>query len=219
MSVETYKHRGYTIRIEIDPDPQNPRTEGDNLAVMACFHKRYSLGDKEHGFRFEDYHGWDEMKAAIIAEVNPAVIKPLYLMDHSGLSISTSDFNDRWDSGMIGFVWITKQAAKDAYGWKRLTQSRLNRVRKILDAEVSEYNKYLTGEVYGYVIEDPDGNEVDGGACWGIIGYDSVKNEEGCAIEDAKIVIDLDIAGREKAALSANENNPAQLTLGMVGVS
>ena len=50
--------------------------------------------------------------------------------------------------------------------------------------EVAEYDQYLTGQVYGYVIEDEDGDHVD--SCWGFIGgLDYVRTSakeaaEGC---------------------------------------
>ena len=33
-------------------------------------------------------------------------ILPLYLYDHSGLTMSTNDFGDRWDSGCVGFIYM-----------------------------------------------------------------------------------------------------------------
>lgn len=37
---------------------------------------------------------------------------PLYLLDHSHLSLSIVDFNDRWDSGQIGFAFLTAETQK-----------------------------------------------------------------------------------------------------------
>ncbi|HUX02457.1 MAG TPA: hypothetical protein VMY35_15960, partial [Phycisphaerae bacterium] len=39
-----------------------------------------------------------------------------------------------------------------------------------LRAEVSTYDDYLTGQVFGYVVEDEDGNDLD--SCWGFYGED-----------------------------------------------
>lgn len=38
-------------------------------------------------------------------------ILPLYLYDHSGLTMSTNDFGDRWDSGCVGFIHMDKDTA------------------------------------------------------------------------------------------------------------
>ena len=31
---------------------------------------------------------------------------PLYLMDHSGLAMQTTSFNDPWDSGQVGWIYV-----------------------------------------------------------------------------------------------------------------
>lgn len=43
-------------------------------------------------------------------------ILPLYLYDHSGLTMSTSDFGDRWDSGCVGFIYMDKDTAMKEIG-------------------------------------------------------------------------------------------------------
>jgi len=52
----------------------------------------------------------------LITESNTAVLKPLHLYDHSGLSMSTSSFIGRashaeWDSGCVGFIYMEKETA------------------------------------------------------------------------------------------------------------
>ena len=39
------------------------------------------------------------------------------------------------------------------------------KVEEVLKAEVKVFDKYLTGQVYGYVIEDEEEEHVD--SCWG----------------------------------------------------
>jgi hypothetical protein len=82
---------------------------------MICFHRGYDLGDK-HNYNADDYNSWGEIEKAIIKEENPAVILPLYMYDHSGISISTSPFGCRWDSGQIGFVLVSKKQALEEFG-------------------------------------------------------------------------------------------------------
>ena len=47
---------------------------------------------------------------------NNVAILPLYLYDHSGLAMSTSDFGDRWDSGCVGFIYMDKDTAMKELG-------------------------------------------------------------------------------------------------------
>ena len=102
-------YKGCTIEIEQDPDPMNPRTEWDNLGNMICCHKRYVLGNK-HSYKHSDYSSWDEFINAIEKNEGPIVWLPIYMYDHSGISISTNNnhypFNDQWDAGKVGFIYV-----------------------------------------------------------------------------------------------------------------
>jgi hypothetical protein len=40
-------------------------------------------------------------------------IKDLYLYDHSGITISTSPFSCGWDSGQVGFIYLTRQKCEE----------------------------------------------------------------------------------------------------------
>src|SRR4051812_4095451 len=108
---ETQIYKGYTIEIIQDKNPESPR-EWDNMTTMICFHKRYNLGDK-HEIKHKDYSSWEEMEQVIIKRYKPIAIKPLFMLDHSGISISTNDFNDTWDSGQIGFVLMNRKSVLD----------------------------------------------------------------------------------------------------------
>ncbi len=121
------------------------------------------------------------------------VILPLYLMDHSGISISTGSFNDPWDSGQVGWIYITKKDAMSEWAgrWhngkcvsvaKKFTKAVRARTIKYLQQEVETYDQYLTGQVYGYVIEDSDGDDVD--SCWGFFGLDYAISEAKSAVPE-----------------------------------
>ena len=151
------------VKIFIDPEPINPRTEWDNLAKMVCFHKRYTLGDR-HDYRVSDYNNWDELREAIVQKEDPVAIFELYMYDHSGLTVSMGPFDCPWDSGQIGFVLITMDTAKKELGAKRRCKSLFRKCREIIEGEVKTYDQYLRGEVYGY------GHGED--SCWGFYGYE-----------------------------------------------
>lgn len=113
---------------------------------------------------------------ALLAASDNVLVKPLYLYDHSGISISTGSFIGRalhaeWDSGKVGYIHMTKKQAMDELsirtdsGWVALTdETWRDRADQYMEAEVKEYDNYLTGEVYGYqTFEGLD--EID--SCWG----------------------------------------------------
>jgi hypothetical protein len=150
MSVDTIKYRGYTIHIEQDIDPLNPRTDYDNLGTMVCFHPRYNLGDKDHaGFKEPE----DLLEYLKRERKNLAVVLPLYLLDHSGLWMKTGRFacdSAGWDTSNVGVIFITKEQARKEYGWKLITKERKEKLAKYLEGEVELYSSYLEGAVYGF---------------------------------------------------------------------
>jgi hypothetical protein len=160
------------LKVLHDSSADSPR-EWDNLGTMVCFHNRYDLGDN-HNYNSDDYNNWEEMKKAIEKEENTAVILPLYLYDHSGISISTGAFSCRWDSGQIGFIFISKEKAVQEFGGKIVTAKLKERLVGILEGEVETYDQYVRGEVYGFQIVDEDDDIVD--SCYGFYGTDFATN-------------------------------------------
>ena len=133
----------------------NPR-EFPTLGHMVCFHNRYTLGD-EHQHRSDDYTGWEHMAACFQKQYNAAVILPLYMLDHSGLSIQTHPFYDVWDSGQIGYIVVSRADVAEWYGTKYCTKNLITKATQLLQQEVESYNNYLQGDdedEYEYEYED-----------------------------------------------------------------
>lgn len=182
------------VRICPDPYPSNPRTEYDNISVMICKHKRYELGDKGPSDEMEsdDYPGWDEFEEALIEKYKPIAIEPLYMYDHSGITISTSPFSCRWDSGQVGFVLVPDSARKEYPG---KTEEEVKAwAQRMINGDVKVYDQFLTGDVYGFVVdeavedptrpgeqmidcdEEPVFDKNAGDSCWGFYGSDWKTN-------------------------------------------
>jgi len=138
----------FELEIFNDESPESPR-EWDNITTMICFHKRYNVGDKTD-YKSSDFDSWDELKEQIESDNKVLMIKPLYMYDHSGITISTSSFNDRWDSGQIGWVFITEKQYNYICG--KDVEYTDEKLECIINSEVHNYDQYLTGEVYGYTI-------------------------------------------------------------------
>lgn len=90
-----------------------------------------------------------------------AIILPLYLYDHSGLTMSHGSFSCQWDSGQVGWHYITKDAFEE--NWKDLDSAR-----RCLEAELGTYDDYLRGNVWFFEVLDEDGDTVD--SCSGFYG-------------------------------------------------
>jgi len=160
-----------TAEIYVDEDPMSPRRDCDCFGVMVCFHRRYDLGDK-HDLRSEDFGGWDGVAAHLKSELGAAIVLPLYLYDHSGITMSTGKFSCPWDSGQVGFIYVTKEKIQAEYG--EVNADTMKKAEALLESEVEVYDQYLTGDVWGYVLRDYD-KEVD--SCWGFFGLDYVRKE------------------------------------------
>lgn len=199
------------LRIIADSDPINPRKEFDHAGtVMCCDHKRYDLSDedahkkaatmirasRDYREKWEDEddkgegldfrHGPDLWKA--IQRCTDIISLPCYLYDHSGITMSTGRFSCPWDSGQVGFIAMAKPDILEAYckpKGARLSTYLKQKAYALLEAQVKEYDQYLTGDVYGYVVDRVDGEALDSmdDSCWGFFGLDYATTEGKEALE------------------------------------
>lgn len=163
------------LKIIRDVNSESPR-EWDNLGTMTCFHNSYQLGDK-HDQDAQDFKKW------IGKEIDEGRVigLPLYLYDHSGITMSTKPFSCHWDSGQVGWIYVSKEDVVKEYGdFSEATQAK---VLRYLQGEVETYDQYLMGDIYGFVLEGPvcdkcesDGSREDIESCWGFYGDDPLTN-------------------------------------------
>jgi len=110
------------------------------------------------------------------------IMLPLFLYDHSGITMSTGAFSCPWDSGQVGWIYVSKDKLKSEFGWKRMSPQREDFAKQILKTEVDVYDQYLRGEVWGFIVESrPEGSEDDDAwededSCWGFYGDDPKTN-------------------------------------------
>ena len=175
----------YTINVQQDSDCESPR-EWDNLGTMTYWHRNYILGDVDGSKEYQydqdmfwyDLAGIEETDSNLDKAMELAnkknIILPLYLYDHSGITMSTSSFSCQWDSGQVGWIYISLEKVRKEYSAKRVSKKLRARVEKYLTGEVETYDSFLTGNVLGFSIvrNDDDGDEVDVDSCWGYFGDD-----------------------------------------------
>jgi hypothetical protein len=168
-TIHTETYRGLTIKLYHDPDPESPR-EWDNLGVMFCKHRRYNLGDKN---------------AAPPPNAN-VVRLPLYLYDHSGITISTRPFSCPWDSGQVGFIYCTHEKIRQEYDLNPgpIPHETIERVVAQLEQEVRTYDQFLRGKVYGFVVEDQDGESLD--SMWGFYQNERPDADDSYVLMEAR---------------------------------
>lgn len=118
-----------------------------------------------------------------------AICLPVMMYDHSGITIWHGSQNPAqdsagWDSGLIGFHYITKDAVEKEWN------GDLEAAQRYMDATLKTYDSYLHGDVYSYVVDD------DGDSCGGFIGSDY---EESGLLEYARNAIDCLVEAEDKA--------------------
>lgn len=192
----------FLLTIYNDVDSSNPREDNDNLCSIYCFLRHYKLGDK-HNYQnaqkflcelckqytdinediLEDLD-WHEMYSRL-SKSDKIAIKTIRYYDHGGISLSLSDkypYNDRWDSGMAGFVFIDKETVfkeqlclinTDRYGnaiYEEHIHEKTSPTYSVatiplteenwkeiayhnMDMEIKTYNQYLQNDIYWYSLE------------------------------------------------------------------
>ena len=215
----------YTITVSQDTMAESPR-EWDNLGTMVCWHRSYNLGDedgaKEHGSArnfFVNLSGMDldhdyitdeQYDRAVKRAHELNIILPLYLYDHSGITMNTTGFSCGWDSGQVGHIYVSLEKIRKEFGCKRVSKKQRALVEKYLTGEVESYDDYLTGNVYGFNIEreDEDGEQVDVDSCWGYFGYpctymlDEIKSNIKYDIENTPEQFDLPLPEPEQMEIT-----------------
>jgi len=126
----------YISQIEYSPD--SPRVTSENLWTFFFQHGKYQLADahaKDIRRHRKDYY-----------MVN------VYMMDHSGLYLSTNPFGCPWDSGQLGYAYISYDKLRKEYDIAadapiptHVTQTAVHQ----LEQELAMYTMYLNGDVHG----------------------------------------------------------------------
>lgn len=196
LTVETIEQDGYTLRVRYDEyegQDNNPR-DWCNLGTMVCWHPDYYLGDYqvtnpegrgavEHSYHRNDFPNLNVLARYLTLAEGALLVLPLYLYDHSGISISvgrnpyTMD-PQGWDTTMVGFIYTTAEQVEQV-------GCPLDKLTEGLVGEVETYDAYLRGEVYYYIIEDADGEMVE--SCGGFVGEADYCLSEGKEVLESVI--------------------------------
>ena len=167
--VKTIKLKTGRVEVYQDPIPTDYIEEHEaRLGKMFFQHRSYQLGDKKHSIDIKTSFEWingNHPKDVYLLKV--------YMLDHSGITISATPFNDPWDSGLLGFIYTDKKMIRDYYGVKKVSPKLIKSALEALRGEIEAYDLYLRGEVYGMKRFD-DSNEVVDEA-WGYYGIEAVE--------------------------------------------
>jgi hypothetical protein len=169
--IHTENYKGLTIKVWADEYTESPDQWGNTDAFIVYDHRSFSV--ERDGFDPEAIHEHLQSGGKLFDGHH---VFPLYAYIHSGVSLSLGrssyPFTCPWDTSLRGFVLVKRQKG---WSWNR------TKAEKVAQSIVSEWNDYLSGNVYTYTVEDSQGNNLD--ACAGFYGdYDS----EGGALDQAR---------------------------------
>ena len=161
-ALESRRHPGGgLVVVDYDTEPENPRHWG-GLGVMACYHRNYILGDPGHPLTDDVIDALKRAPGRTVARWlrvfhGATVVLPLYLLDHSGISMSAGSPSASdpggWDTSMVGLIFDTPDK-REEFG------TALENIEAALHGEVEAYSAYLEGMVYRYTAYGEDGEEV-----------------------------------------------------------
>jgi hypothetical protein len=177
-----------TITVKYDINPMSPR-ELDDFTTLFSAHSRYAIdqyeGKKQDEVRLaladselveyddhDDYQVSDLYEIAQEARDTIAAVLPVYMYEHSGVTLNTSGFSCPWDSGQIGFICITKERAKELLGVSNLTEEHTQKLYETLEQEVAMLSKYLEGDIYTIEVNNERYEITE--YCTSLMGYDDV---------------------------------------------
>src|SRR5512141_2136233 len=101
--IESFQHHGLTVAIHQDQDPPHPRKDYENLTTLACWHRRSNLGDEQ----IQGGISAKELLRSLRAKGEKVLaLKPLYLYEHGGMTMSTGSFSCSFDSGQVGWAYV-----------------------------------------------------------------------------------------------------------------
>lgn len=209
----------FLVEVHYDDDSGNSPRDWDNLGTIVAWVRNFDLTDKHYGMatNLEAFLEWAR-------EEKPYML-PLDIQDYgsNGVKIYVEDFEPNYEfpdeyKQPDGFIYVTREKLMEEYSINDpeiafmhavlikehiIDESQPDAPRhvatsidKVLRSEIETYQKYLNGEVYGYVVREgvvDDDGEIDPDdhsgevveSVWGFIGESDYAMSEGRAQAEA----------------------------------
>jgi hypothetical protein len=180
--------RALNITIAQDNNDENPLNWNDSVKV-AYSSPIFILGNEkvsnleehimdlleygeEYRNRMYDKHGdTKDLFDVLLERLNKKgyVALPVYAYIHSGVTVATTPFGCRWDSGLSGFIYTKRTDYIKEFGVKKNVKNSV--IEDYLKSDLKTFDTWLRGEVYGFSIEDAETGEILD-SCRGFYGSD-----------------------------------------------
>ncbi len=175
---ETIDYKGMLISIFYDESADSP-ADWDNPDCFLCSDYRHLDVDSESISAEECRNAISENKWFL----NGFYIFPVCIYDHSGIALHLGTSRG-WDYSN-GYAFVCVKRTK-GWSWAK------SKAKKIASSVIDEWNMYLSGDVYGFIAQDEDENQID--SCWGFYGDEGLED----AIQQAKDAIDNKLEQRHE---------------------
>ena len=173
--VDTEIVENLTVNVYLDNDNDNINnplsSECYLFGTVSCFHRKYNLSSDN-----SDFTDKEDLKRHI--SLKNVISLPVYLYDHSGITINTTGFSCEWDSGKIGYIHITKEEIYKEFNVKRISSALLKKVYENLVSVIDFIDDYLTGNVHYFEVVDTDSGDLIE-AVYGYVGDSDICLKEG----------------------------------------
>lgn len=155
----------YILEINYDEAPLSPR-EDDNLGKLFFYSNKFNHLNE---LTIEEFQ---------LANIETHYIISIYSYNHGEIDLSTTPYNDKFDSSHVG--WIL--CSKDNREVKLLTEEK---VLKILQSEIKTFSNYLSGDIYCFKVKLKSSIEYknktfinieDFDSCYGFYHWEDIKS-------------------------------------------
>lgn len=154
------------LRIEQDTDAQSPSEWQNKDLFLVANHRDFFVPPSKAERNFDVQDTIESHK-----KTHHVFLLEAYI--HSGVVLSLAgegNFPDRqWDVSTLGAVFAEKAS------WRTRKQARQAAL-----SLVKEWNMYLSGDVWGYIVETDEGQHLD--SCWGFYGHEYAEKEGKAAL-------------------------------------
>jgi hypothetical protein len=195
--------RDHMLAYEDDTTPFRPITKDMRAFVYQRKKEPYMDGI----YTFYDYirdlenEQWQAVEEAVerVRRLDEVIFLPMTIITEREGRAWTSEPGDYDMSGADGVYYVYRSDVLKEWKTSRITAALRAKVERCLQAEIKTYSQYLSGDVYGYVIVSPDGEEWVGDSCWGF--YDDDDQTYMRNVIEAEIDGHIEHLGRKEEAL------------------
>ena len=140
------------------------------LCSVDLFHRRercwvgsdYKWGDyKGVRDKYTEPSDYDYLRSLKELQRKGGVVLPVYCHEHGNITFNCSSFSDPWDSGQVGYAYMTTEQIAEL-GWPKGKRGRKKAAEEYIRHMVGDMAAYANGDIYGFNLFDKDGEFVDG---------------------------------------------------------